>query len=205
MENRNLLKLITPSWLSGFIGGAVAILVTSAGIVISRYQGSELQQQIFENQANAAANGTANGVYENITANIANNSLLNTVPMLLTWAAVGLVIYYLSVSIGQSMARTVDLREQMEYVHSSRQELMRQATRNTLVRLAAVIAWFVLIKLTIGVFVPYALAAASIAGDSLSFASAGYALLAMAILFGTVQLHAIVLRLIALRPRLFGN
>lgn len=204
MKNDKQIKtLLTPSWVTNFIGIAVAVLVTAGTIVLSQYQGSELRQQIFEVQANANTE-TTGGVYENITANIAGNSFLGALPLLLTWACVGLVVYFFAVSIARSFGNAASLHDQLGYVHTTRQAVLKQALTNLAVRVAATIGWFIFIKVSLSIIVPYALAAASIAGESFSLMSVGYALLAAAILYVDIWIHAIFLRAIVLKPRLFG-
>lgn len=204
MQNKQILQLLTPSWVVNVIGIAVAVLVTAAGIVVSQYQGSELQQQIFANQANVDTQTTA-GAYESITNNVAENSFLGSLPLLLTWAAVGLVVYFFSMSIARSFGSAASLREQLGYVHLSRQEVLRQTFISLGIRLAATVGWFIFIKFSLSVLVPYALAAASIAAQEFSLQSVGYAVLSATVLYVMVALHAVFLRLIVLKPRLFGG
>ena len=203
MHDTYIRKLLTPSWLSSFIGAAVGILVTGAAMILSRYQGSELQQQIFENQANAATAVSSSSAYDKITANIADNSFLGGLPLLLTWAAVGLVVYYFAIAIARSFGEAASLHQQLGYVHSSRQVLVRKAVINLVIRSAAAIGWFMLIKLTVSIFVPYALAVSSLASRSLSLQNVGYAVLSIVLLFVVIQVHAVFLRVLVLRPRVF--
>lgn len=198
-HSQKIRLLLTPSWIVSTIGITLGVLATGATIIISRFESSELRRQIFETKDTLDTSA-----YEGITANIADNSFLNSLPLLITWACVGLVVYYFSVSIARSFSQAIELHDEMNYVHVSRQELIRQALRSLAARVVAVIGWFVFIRLSISFIVPYALAAASIASQELSVTNVGYAVLATVIIAADVWIHAIFMRLIALKPRLFG-
>lgn len=201
-KDNTIRSLLTPSWVVNFIGVTLAILVTAGTIVLSQYQGSELRRQIFEVQNSGAVSSDA---YDNITTNIADNSFLNALPLLIVWACVGLVVYYFAAAIIRALGQAVELRDELNYVHVSREARMREALMHLGLRALIVLAWFIFIKVSLSVLLPYALAAANIASRSWSFDSAGYALLAGVVIYADVYVHAVFLRLIALRPRLFGT
>jgi hypothetical protein len=201
-KDKSLRQLFTPSWVVNFIGITLALLATAGTIILSQYQGSELRRQIFEVQNSGAVSTDA---YNNITSNIADNSFLNTLPLLIVWACVGLLVYYFAVAIIGALGQAVELHDELDYVHVSRQKLMREALLHLGARALAVIGWFIFIKLSLSILIPYALAAANIAAQSFSFSNVGYALLAVVVIYVDIYVHAVFLRLIALRQRLFGN
>lgn len=200
-NDKPLRQLLTPSWVVNFVGITLAILVTAGTIILSQYQGSELRRQIFEVNSSGAV---STDIYDNITNNIANNSFLNALPLLIVWACVGLVVYYFAAAIIRALGEAVELHDELDYVHVSREALMREALMHLGLRALVVLVWFIFIKVSLSVLVPYALAAANIASQSWSFDSAGYALLAVVVIYAVVYAHAVFLRLISLRPRLFG-
>ncbi|MDB5170263.1 MAG: hypothetical protein JWN82_659 [Candidatus Saccharibacteria bacterium] len=200
-NDKNVWLLLTPSWVTNFIGITLGILITGATIVLSQYQGSELRRQIFEVQTNSAGSSSA---YDNITSNIADNSFLGALPLLIVWACVGLVVYFFAAAILRSFGQAAALHDELEYVHVTRQARIREALLHLGIRAVAAVGWFVFIKLSLSVLIPYALAAASIASHSFSLQNVGYALLAVLIIYGDVCMHAIFLRLVALKPRLFS-
>lgn len=202
MPNDNKLRLLlTPSWVVNFVGLTLGILVTAGTIVLGQYQGSELHRQIFEVQHSGSI---SNDAYDNITSNIADNSFLNALPLLIVWACVGLVVYYFAVTIIRALTQVVELRDELNYVHVTREARVREALMQLGARAVATIGWFIFIKISLSVLLPYALAAANAASRSLSLESAGYAVLSVIVLYTVVWGHAIFLRLIMLRPRAFG-
>jgi len=202
-NDQKLLLLLTPSWVVNFVGITFGVLATGATIVLSHYQGSELQRQIFEVQAHTNP-GAESDSYQTIASNIANNQFLGALPLLLTWAAVGLIVYFFATSIVRSFGQAAELRDELSYVHVSRQERLREAWQHLAIRIAAAVGWFIFIKVTLSVLVPYALSAAKVASQSLSLQSVGYTLLGVGVLYAVVCIHVVFLRLIALKPRLFG-
>lgn len=202
-NNKKILLLLLPSWVVNFVGVAVGVLTTGATIVLSHYQGSELQRQIFEVQANAQPGAEADS-YQTIASNFSDNQFVGALPLLLVWAAVGLAVYFFANSIVRSFSQAAELRDELNYVHVSRQQRLHEALQHFGIRVAAVIGWFIFIKVSLSVLIPYALASAKVAADSWSFANVGYAVLAAGVLYVTVCVHAVFLRLIALKPRLFG-
>ena len=201
-NNKNLLLLITPSWVVNVVGLAVGILLTGGVIVLGQFQGSELRQQLFDFQTNSAPTTSS---YQTVTENLADNQFLGALPLLLTWACVGFVVYVFASAIVKSLGKAIELHDQLEYVHASRQSLMRQALLQLCIRAAAAIGWFVWIKVTLLFALPYVLSAAYAASQSFSLQNVGYAALAIVVAYATVCVHAIFLRLIALKPRLFGT
>ncbi|CAN5140047.1 hypothetical protein BH09PAT3_BH09PAT3_0500 [soil metagenome] len=202
-NNKNALLLLTPSWITNVVGVALGVLVTAGVIVLSRYQGSELRQQIFDVKANTPTNSSA-ASYQSVADNIANNNFLAAAPLLIVWACVGLVVYFFAMSIARSFGEAFQLHDQLEYVHSSRSDLIKEALLHLVIRALAVLGWFLFIKLSLSILVPYALAAANIASQSLSLSNIGYALLAVIVLYVDICIHAVFLRLIVLKPRLFN-
>ena len=205
LNNKSLILLLTPSWLVSVIGITAGVLLSGGTIVLAQFAGSELRRQIFEvqNAGQPALQTSTN--YQTVTDNLANNSFLGALPLLLTWAAVGLAVYLVASSIIKSLSQAIELREQMDYVNASRDSLVKQAVLHLCVRLAAIVGWFVFIKLTLAVVIPYALAASYAATHDFSAQSVLEITLAIAVMYGATWVHAIFLRLIVLKPRVFGN
>ncbi|HEY1064072.1 MAG TPA: hypothetical protein VGE30_02110 [Candidatus Saccharimonadales bacterium] len=195
-------EIFKPSWVVNFLGLTLGILVTGAAIVLSQYRSSELSTQIF---AARSEGGVSLGVAESISNNITDNGFLNALPLMLVWAAAGLVVYFLAAAIIRSFGQAAQLREELEYVHVTRQDRIREALQHVGIRVLVVIAWFVFLQVTLHALVPYALAAANIASQSFSLQSAGYAALAVVVIYAMVWAQAVFFRLFMLRTRVFGR
>lgn len=205
MKYSDSLKIVTPSWVVNIVGVSVGILVTAGIIVQSYYRSSNLSYQVSDVQQRAVIDQQG-GLYANITLDSGQaGSLLDNIPLLLTWAGVGLLVYFLAITVAKLFGEVVTMREELDYVHASRGSLIREAILHMIVRIVAIVGWVLFIQLSIEILVPYAIAAASAAAIGLSFAAVGYVLVAMAMLYLDVLGHAIFLRLIFLRVRLFDR
>ena len=199
-DNQKVLQLFTPSWVTNVIGVAFALLLTAGVIVLTQFQGSEIQMQIFD--AQSAGTGIQQDItYQQVAENMSDNKFLGSLPLLLTWACVGLVVYFLAMSIAKSIGGLVNVRDQLEYVHTSRDALLRETFVRLGLRLVAIVGLLIVLRLSFGILIPYALASANIAGQNVSVTSAGYVLLSMIVLYVVVYLITLALRLVSLRPR----
>ena len=201
--NKYILKLLTPSWVVSVVGATIGVLGTAAVIVLTRYQASDLRLQVFDVQSKAEPASTAD-IYKNVGNWVADNSVLSAAPMLIVWTCVGLGIYFLAISVVNAFSKAAELREELEYVHASRHSEIREALTHFAVRAVSIVGWFLFIKLSLAVIIPYALALASIASTQLNLLNVWYALSAVGIIYLNVYVHAVFLRLIFLKPRLFG-
>lgn len=201
-QNSELVRLLSPTWVVSFVGLTLAILVTGSAITLSQYRGSELSRQIFEVRSGG---GVANSTYDSVTTYVGDNSFLNALPLLLVWAAIGLVVYFFAVALVRSMSQAVELRDELGYVHVSRQDRLREALKHLALRALVVIGWFLFVQITMYVLLPYALAASHIAARSFSLQSVGYVLLSVGLIYGAVWAHSIFLRLFMLRMRAIGR
>jgi len=199
---KNLLDLLRPSWVVTVIAGTIAVFTPLLIIVLTKYQASDLKLQVLSAQTHGPA--TTGNVYQGVADNLASNQVLGSAPLFIVWACIGLGVYYLTIAIVRAFSEVVELEEELEYVHVSRASLVHEALLHFGVRAAAALAWFGFIKLTMSVIVPYAVALAGIASLELNVLSVGYVLLAAAILYVDICGQAVFLRLIALKPRIFG-
>ncbi len=201
--NQQIIRLLTPSWLLIIIGLFTGIFITVATILLSQFQSSELSQQLFFVQSKTPT--TSPQLYQHLTDSIAHNHVLSVAPLFLVWAGVGLLVYGFSVAVARAFGVAFLLRDQLTYVNASRQTLLREACIKLGIRALALITWFVWLKLTLSIALPYVLAAGHAASVSVSLDSVVAGLVAIVVSTGVVCVHGILLRAIALRPRLLSR
>lgn len=190
--------LLTPSWLSSLVGVVVGVGVVVAGLVISNYPGSQLQEAIYQAHQQHFSSG-----YQTIIHNLSKNSFLADVPSVIIWGFTGLVVYYAAIGIYQAFVDAVELKEELHYVHASRRNLLRQTGLRLLVRIIALAGWFIALQVSLHYALPYCLALAD-GRAGLTVSTVAKAYLAAVILYGAVHLNAIFFRLVVLRPRVFS-
>lgn len=204
-SSKNLIKVLTPSWSVTVFALTFGILLIGATIALTQFENSELSQQVFAVQSRQQSESQSTGsVYETITNTMTQNDFLNTVPLLLLWAAVGLGVYYLALSAYKVFSQAATLKEQLGYVHMSRQTLIKQEAARLAVRVGALIAFVLLLRVTISVVIPYVMAIAHIAARDVSVVSGAYVVLGLAVVYVAVWFNTIALRLIVLKTRLLG-
>ncbi|HET9174446.1 MAG TPA: hypothetical protein VFN56_04155 [Candidatus Saccharimonadales bacterium] len=203
MQNRfkQLTILLAPSWLSGLVVVAASGIVTIGTIVLSNYQGSTLQQQLFEARAGQST-ASVLGI-QTITDNLAQNRIVNNLPLFLFWAGLGVIVYLFVVAIWNSISTAAKLREEMNYVHASRHALMLQEAQHTIFRLIVLGVWLIYVRVFLRALLPYGLAAAHTAVH-LSVRTVGYGLLSFVVIALALHVHVILLRLVLLRLRAVG-
>ena len=206
MQNtlKQIWVLVQPSWLSGLVAGFLSLGVVVATIVISNFQGSSLQQEIFEVKAGHASDSVIN--FKAVTDNLASNSFISNLPLFLFWAALGVIVYLFATSLWGGLSKAEELREELEYVNAPREKLLKEGFISMLIRMLCLGLWIGYLEVFLKVLLPYALAAAHIAAVNLtSLTGIGYVLLALAVLFVALQIHTVFMRLVWLRLRVFGR
>jgi len=201
---RQIWRATIPSWLSGLIAGVVSLAGVAGTIVVTNYEVSNLRQQVFE--AKNSGSPVPGFDYQAITAHIAQNQVISNLPLFLFWAALGVVVYLLAASLWSGLASAEELREEMDYVNAPRQWILRTILIHLTIRLMVLVLWVIYLQVFLKILLPYVLAAAHVAAtSSLSFSGIGFALLALAVGFLAVHVHTVLLRLLLLKVRVFGN
>jgi len=199
LEIKHFRLLVTPSLLSGFMT-VVAMLVLTVVVILSVHYKSGLLHQSLE-----VASGTSATTYQQFASHFDNSKLLANVPLLVFWGCVGLIVYYFAIGLYQIFATVAETKAELSYVNARRDQL-RELGIHLLVRLATLGVWLLYVHLFLHQLLPYALAgirAVAAGGSPLPLEIArligGFALGLLAI-----HLHVIFLRLLVLRPRLWG-
>ena len=194
-------QLLKPSWVSGLICVLASIAIVVASLAALFYKGSSLKILV-QLQRDAATTSTN---YQAVDTTMANNAFLSNVPLLVFWAGVGIVAYACTSAIVQALRSAAELEQEMSYVHIQRRELIRTAFERLAIRLFSLTVWFIYLHFTIHTVIPYAVAV-SYAGTLESSWALGvlYVLGAVSVLIVSMHAHTVLLRLVALRPRLFG-
>lgn len=198
-DSRLLTMLVTPSWLSGVVAVVGALGIIIGTMLSAQFEGSSLQAEYLKYQSTASP---AN--YNDATDNFFGSGFINNLPLLIFWALIGVVVYLFAVSIFNAVRHTAELKGELEYANVNRRSLLMQAGMHLAIRLVALIVWVAYINFFLHQIVPYCMAA-TLAGMSqiTTWQGIGFIILAAVVLVLAIHLHAIMLRLIVLRPRIF--
>jgi L-cystine uptake protein TcyP (sodium:dicarboxylate symporter family) len=199
-DQKDLDTLLTPSWLSGFVTVVASLLVVFGSLGLLYFKTKDFQLlTVLQASDSTGAHSQA------ISDNFSSSSLVSDVPLFIFWAGVGVVAYAFTIAIINALQSAAFMQEELGYLHADRQKLLRYAAERLGVRLVALVAWFVYLNYTVHRLVPYAMAVAYAGTTESNWLKGGVLIFGSTLMLIIVfHLHTILLRLIALRPRLFG-
>lgn len=198
-----LLKVLTPSWLSGLIAVVIGLAITLGVIIGFSMNNSAVNQQLTAwQQDQPEPDRTEPGEY----IETPQPTLQTTWPLMVVWAVTGLFVYSIAAAIIRSLTRAAELKASLKYVNAKPDIMLKTAVEHLLLRLIAGIVLIVLATVFMQQIVPYAITAAlASAGDLVSVTGVAYALLAFTVLVLGLHLQAIFLRLTFGRIRIFSS
>ena len=200
LDSRLFGLLLLPSWFSAAVAIVVGLLVGIGTVLLTRYQSSTFRFELLNTHVSQPT------AYQSVTGNILSNNFVSNLPLLIFWTLVGLVVYLFTSNILAAVRSTAELKNELEYVHVNRHDLLVTAAEHLLVRLVVLVAWILFIIFFFNHVVPYCVAAALAgSGQQGSLLSGGYVLLSSVIMALAVHLHTIFFRLLLLRPRAFSG
>jgi hypothetical protein len=201
-ERRALGLLFGPSWFSGLIVILAALALVISTVVAMNFHGSSLEFLINDKPEPQVTSTTV----QSIDDRFSSNALISNIPLFIFWGAIGVIAYTFTMSIIGALQNVVDLREEMDYVHVNRRQLLREAGTHLIVRLVALLAWLAYANFSLHFLLPYVVASAQAGSGGLGWlASTGYIVWAIVVATITLHIHVVLARLLWLRPRLFGD
>jgi hypothetical protein len=189
-----LKHLLQPSYLSATIAVATTLVAIGTVVLARLYLSTGWLADSLRTIASSDQHLFSQGAND-------GGSPFNTVLLFLFWAGIGLVVYFIVIGFVQMISEIRELEQEMNYVHTNR----RSALLNYLERLVARCIGLGLLFITAAIYLklllPFVLSALSVAEFTLSDLLAS----CFAILFLLIVTHllAVLLRVVALRPRLF--
>ncbi len=195
-------RLLTPSWLSGLVVVVASLAIVFGAIGELHYSGSAWQQLL------AAQHGAGKPLSVNsqtLSNNITASTFVSIVPLLIFWAGIGLIVYWFAAGIVGAFQNLIDLKQEMNYVHANRNVLIRQSIIHLLVRLIVLVVWIVYIRYSLHFLLPYVIAMAYAGGGLGWLKDSAYIAGAVGVSIVGLHLHSVMLRLLLLKPRLFGQ
>lgn len=201
-DNKNLRLLLTPSWISGTLVVTAAMILITATVFATQFPGSGAWQLL---QLQAVDQPTISNNYQAVDQKLSLNTFVNNFPLMIFWGVVGFMCYSVTISLINIFRGAVNFKETLDYVNVDRHRLIADVLIKLVVRIAILFLWLAYINLSINIFLPFSIAATQYASNSGLSPDLVYALLAFVVLVICLHIHTIFLRLIKLRPRLFGT
>jgi hypothetical protein len=202
-KNRSLFfSLLKPSGVSGLLVVMASLLIVIGVISVRDYGSSDLHQLL---QTHGQSQPTVSSSYQTLSNHFSVSVVVSDIPLLIFWGGVGAVAYSFAVAVFKTVRNAIDFRLELDYVHANRRSLLRVAIERLILRAIVLGFWLLYMRYTAHVILPYAMAIIRAASSRTSWLLAlGHWALAFGLLVACLHLHIILLRLVALRPRLFG-
>lgn len=141
-----------------------------------------------------------------INQTVLGNPTLNKVLFFAFWMMIGLFVYATITTFGQSVVETEEELHSIAYVHARKQLIKRNIVLHVAVRLGCLVITLLYTWLFWRLLMPFCILSSRVGLSSLSNVF-GWIYLALGITVMVMSLHAFVImgRLVALRPRIFGE
>lgn len=202
LRNSSLYELIMPSWISGLISAVVTLLIVILNVAIGGLPAGDKGQVLYV--IRSAARSLSSPV-QGLANQLSKYSLLADAPLIIFWAFVGLMVYFLTMRVIKAVTSTVEIEEETHFVHANRSIIIGAAILRTVLRIVAFLILIGLLLLLIHRVVPESIGRSRTI--ALAFSSHNLVLLLLwsLALFVLLNLLTSAIRLIFLRPRLFGD
>lgn len=193
--------LLKPSWLSGLVVVVASLAIVFGSVAYLHYSGSSWQL-LLSNQQQHEVESNSVALEQEVTGNV----LVSNLPLLVFWAGVGMIVYSFIIALGDIFRNVVELKEEMHYVHANRKSLLGQAILHLVLRAIFLTIWVIYVQYSIHILLPYVIALAYAgSGDIGLIYNMTYLAGAVVIAAISLHLHTVLLRLLLLKPRLFGQ
>ncbi len=196
---RLLGQALTPSIFSGIFCVTLGTAVVVAIVIDAQLKGSFLPI-VFYDWGNVGVGGSGDRTYGILLQEISNR--LST---FIVWVIFGTILLLIASSILGAIRQAKRLKTELASSGYRRKSIVADAVWRFVVRSIIVAAWAAYIWVFFAVILSYAISAATIGGSDMpSIIGIGYIVLATLMLVAALFVHVVFLRVLLLRPRVFG-
>ena len=195
-----------PSLASGLVTSLLAIVLLAvanfsfllrSGLLYDAFFGKGTPYDLIESSRDYVA--VTNQV-------ILGNPSFNKVMFFAFWMMVGLMVYALLSTLGQTIAETEEKLKSLRYIHARKAQIEHDLILRLALRAIGVITAVMYGWLFVRLIFPFCVLASQIGFSNLSSISGWlYLLLSFGVLLLSLHAVVIILRIIVLRPRLYGD
>jgi hypothetical protein len=193
LDLRILKHLLQPSYLSATIAVLTTLVAIGSGVVSRLYLSTGWLADVLRTVTNSDQQ-----VFSSSTND--GGSPLNAVLLFVFWSCVGLSVYFLVIGLVQAVREVRQLEQEMTFVHTNRRIILQTFFFRLITRIAGLVLVFVTAAIYLKTILPYGLT--TVAVVELNLGGILTSVLATSISLITIHLLAVLLRIVALRPRL---
>jgi hypothetical protein len=156
-EDRHFLRaVLSLSWLSGLVIVLSGLIVTGGSIITFELNQSAFKQELLLWMQSHSDNTISVSGQSTQTV---NPTLANSWPLILVWAAVGLLIYMIAASIVRAVIGTIEFERELDYVHANPHSMLKNIIEHIVMRLVAGVFLITLVILFMYHTLPYVISA----------------------------------------------
>lgn len=195
IELHLLAKLLRPSYSSGFLAVLSTLIIVGSAFVSKLYLSAgwlaDTLRTISDSDTALLEQHSGDG-----------SSPFNVVLLFMFWSFVGLGVYFIVIGIASGIKEGKEISDELNYVHTNRVKIIQTFFERLAIRAVGLVLLFVIVSLYLKRMIPFSIE--SVRAVNSDFRSIVTLLIAIIGLLTMVHLTAILLRMIALRPRLFS-
>lgn len=141
-----------------------------------------------------------------LTHTVLSNTLLNKVLFFAFWMMIGLFVYITVITFSQTVSQAGEEVHSLHYIHAHKQLIERNLLVRLALRLGGILAAIIYIWIFLSLLLPFSIFASRIGLAELNRVVGWlYILLSWLVLTLSLHIAVIIVRLISLKPRLFGG
>jgi len=193
--------LFKPSWLSLTFGIFFSLALVVIGFLTTKINNSVLGKALFI--THNATSGVSSD-YHTVINNLGRYQIINDVVLFAFWGGVALIVYLTATHLIKSLKDASDIEHEAVTVKSARYLIIDEAIMRLTIRIIALISLLILIKITIHDVFPYNLSSAHALALKVDLVNGLFTLISFLLMILMVHCLICCLRLLILRPRLFG-
>jgi hypothetical protein len=201
IEQKHIKLALTPSLLSGAVGSLVSVALIVCAIVVSLGKSGRLKNDLF---AVSYFRSGLNGHYHSIAHSLDSNNFVSELGLWLFWIVIGLIAYAFAINLFKVVMSFAYFKKSLHYVHAKPHQMIKELLLHTGLRLVAFIAGWILIHICFKNILPYCLAVISSVSKHWSIIGEVKLVLIMLTLLILWHLLTLIVRLLTLKPRVFG-
>lgn len=208
MQQYRLFKLLLkPSLFSGVASSLTGCFILGFGNWLYATRSSFFGEYLFGRFGLVTTLQHSQGNLWSVVLDVFDKPFSYNIIVLLIAIVCGVIVYISLESVTRSVDSVHETWEEIHFAQGSSRRLMEaQLGTRWIIRLAALVGWIVYWIVWLSVIIPFCLIASrAIFDDAASINAWLYAGLGLIIAIVSIHLHVIFVRLILLRPRVFGS
>lgn len=198
--------LIMPSLASTLVCIGTSAMVLGGAALSYNSRSGFLYQLLFGPDSSVDLIASGRGTLDTIFQTTFGNPLLNKIIFFAFWCLVGLVVYFLLTGAGKTTSVISDATHQLHYFNARKKQFEQELGMRLIIAAMATLFGFIYAAFFIRTLLPFSILCGRIGASNLSNASGWlYALAGFTVLSLSLHIFIVTLRLLLLRPRLYGG